>query len=147
MPYLLWFSQNKAPQFDDNYHITVVPRYTVPRYTVFLDIPCTIFFPQIACLAVFTRKTYLDIPCTSIYRAFFVSPKKHGISRNYCTIFNIIQRLIQVWVIAISFTPIVVQFVIFCQKSSPLKKVRELAPLKKVRHSSSKFGKHLKNVF
>ena len=65
-------------------HCTVKPLYTVPLYTVFLDIPCTVFFPQIACLAVFTRKTYLDIPCTSIYRAFFVSPKKHGISRNYC---------------------------------------------------------------
>ena len=64
---------------------TVKPLYTVPRYTVILDIPCTVFFPQIACLAVFTRKTYLDIPCTSIiYRAIFVSPERHGIERFYC---------------------------------------------------------------
>ena len=58
---------------------TVNPRYTVPRYTVFLDIPCTVFFPQIPCLAVFTCKTSPHIPCTPIYRALFLSPEKHGI--------------------------------------------------------------------
>ena len=78
---------------------TVIPRYTVP-----LDIPCTVFFPQIACLAVFTRKTYLDIPCTSIYRAFSVSPKKHGISRNNkggfvpAEIFSDFQYFLEFWI-------------------------------------------------
>ena len=47
---------------------TVGPRYTVPRYTVFLDIPCTELFPKIPCFA-----DYLDIliyraPRSTVYR-------------------------------------------------------------------------------
>ena len=41
------------------------PLYTMPLYTVFLDILCTVFFLQIPSLGVFTCKTYLSI---SLYR-------------------------------------------------------------------------------
>ena len=59
--------------------------YTVPGYTVYPVISCTVFFPQIACLTVFTRKTYPVIPCTRLYRALSVSPEKHGITGFDCS--------------------------------------------------------------
>ena len=36
MPYLLWFSQNKAPQFDDNYHSTIYNIYIL--YNIYITL-------------------------------------------------------------------------------------------------------------
>ena len=62
---------------------TVIPRFTGPRFTVSRDITWLFVFPDV----VFNNRTYVNFPLFTvprIYRAFFLSPEKHGKSRDYC---------------------------------------------------------------
>ena len=78
----------KTIQTTNSITYTVIPRFTVPRFTVYPDLLCMRLFPKISCISKYIQ----IVPRFRIYLAFYLSPERPSKSGYDCINYRAVAR-------------------------------------------------------